>query len=86
MSIDKENSKTYKEIDAINYIMNTDNITNPEEDGSDVIAGPYHPAFGQHHSAVPRRDSGTGQPPGAAPAKGAVLPALYPAIPQAAAD
>ena len=28
-------------------LQNTDNITNPEEDGSDVIAGPYHPAFGQ---------------------------------------
>jgi len=28
-------------------LQNTDNITNPEEDGSDVVAGPYHPAFGQ---------------------------------------
>jgi len=28
-------------------LQNTENITNPEEDGSDVVAGPYHPAFGQ---------------------------------------
>lgn len=28
-------------------LQNTDNITSPEEDGSDVLAGPYHPAFGQ---------------------------------------
>jgi len=28
-------------------LQNTDNITSPEEDGSDVVSGPYHPAFGQ---------------------------------------
>ena len=28
-------------------LQNTDNITDPEANGSDVVAGPYHPAFGQ---------------------------------------
>lgn len=37
-----------KKIDIIRIgLQNTDNITDPEENGSDVVAGPYHPAFGQ---------------------------------------
>lgn len=28
-------------------LQNTDEITSPEEDGSEVVAGPYHPAFRQ---------------------------------------
>lgn len=37
-----------KKIDIIRIgLQNTDNITDPQANGSDVIAGPYHPAFGQ---------------------------------------
>ncbi len=37
-----------KKIDVIRIgLQNTDNITSPDIDGSDVVAGPYHPAFGQ---------------------------------------
>ena len=37
-----------KKIDIIRIgLQNTDNITDPQTNGSDVIAGPYHPAFGQ---------------------------------------
>ena len=42
----------------------------------------HHPARRPDHRAVPRRDRGAGQPPGAAGKKGAVLPALHPAIQQ----
>ena len=28
-------------------LQNTDSISSPEKEGSEVIAGPYHPAFGQ---------------------------------------
>ena len=28
-------------------MQNTDSISSPEKEGSEVIAGPYHPAFGQ---------------------------------------
>ena len=37
-----------KKIDVIRIgLQNTDTITDPEEDASEVVAGPYHPAFRQ---------------------------------------
>lgn len=37
-----------KKIDVIRVgLQNTDEITDPEKEGSEVIAGPYHPAFRQ---------------------------------------
>lgn len=37
-----------KKIDVIRIgLQNTDEITDPKQDGSEVVAGPYHPAFRQ---------------------------------------
>lgn len=37
-----------KKIDVIRVgLQNTDEITDPKQDGSEVVAGPYHPAFRQ---------------------------------------
>lgn len=37
-----------KKIEVIRMgLQNTDKITNPEQEESEVVAGPYHPAFGQ---------------------------------------
>ena len=37
-----------KKIEVIRMgLQNTDLITNPEKEESEVVAGPYHPAFGQ---------------------------------------
>lgn len=50
VEITKELVKMFeaKHIDVIRIgLQNTDTITNPEKDESEVVAGPYHPAFGQ---------------------------------------
>lgn len=50
VEITKELVKMFeaKHIDVIRIgLQNTDTITNPEKDESEVVAGPYHSAFGQ---------------------------------------
>ncbi len=51
-AVERAKEATYlfrkKKIDVIRIgLQNTDEITDPKQDGSEVVAGPYHPAFRQ---------------------------------------